>query len=62
VLANAGYGTDTQFREAITAMGLPYVVGIMSSVRVWKPGQAALPKRKWKGIGRGFQPNRHVLD
>jgi SRSO17 transposase len=52
VLADAGYGTDTQFREAISELGLPYVVGIMSSVRVWKPGQAPLPKRKWKGIGR----------
>jgi SRSO17 transposase len=52
VLADAGYGTDTQFREAISELGLPYVVGIMSSVRVWKPGQTPLPKRKWKGIGR----------
>ena len=52
LLADAGYGTDTQFREAITKLGLPYVVGIMSSVRVWKPGQAPLPKRRWKGIGR----------
>src|SRR5438552_18155555 len=32
--------------------GLLYVVGIQSSVSVWKPGQAPLPKRKWKGIGR----------
>jgi len=52
LLADAGYGTDTQFREAITELGLRYVVGIMSSVRVWKPGQAPLPKRRWKGIGR----------
>ncbi len=27
-------------------------MGIQSSVSVWKPGQAPLPKRKWKGIGR----------
>lgn len=52
VLADAGYGTDTQFREGLTELGLLYVVGIMSSVGVWKPGQAPLPKRKWKGIGR----------
>jgi SRSO17 transposase len=52
VLADAGYGTDTQFREAITDLGLPYAVGVMSSVRVWKPGETPLPKRKWKGIGR----------
>ena len=52
VLADAGYGTDTQFREAIRTLGLPYVVGVMSSVSVWKPGQAPLSKSKWKGMGR----------
>lgn len=52
VLADAGYGTDTQFREGLTELGLCYVLGIMSSVTVWKPGQAPLPKRKWKGMGR----------
>ena len=52
VLADAGYGTDTQFREAISDLGLPYAVGVMSSIRVWKPGEAPLPKRRWKGIGR----------
>lgn len=49
VLADAGYGTDTQFRDGLTELGLLYVVGIMSSVGVWKPGQAPLPKRKWRG-------------
>ena len=52
VLADAGYGTDTQFREAIAELGLRYVVGIMSSVSVWKPGQAPLSKPEWKGMGR----------
>jgi SRSO17 transposase len=52
VLADAGYGTDTQFREAIAELGLRYVVGIMSSLSVWKPGEAPLPKAEWKGMGR----------
>jgi SRSO17 transposase len=52
VLADAGYGTDTRFREEITELGLRYIVGIMSSVSVWRPGQAPLAKRKWKGTGR----------
>jgi SRSO17 transposase len=52
VLADAAYGTDTKFRESITELGLPYVVGIMSSVKVWKPGQGPLPKPAWKGTGR----------
>src|SRR3954452_13362677 len=52
VLADAAYGTDTQFREAIRTLGLPYVVGIIASVSVWKRGEAPLSNRKWKGIGR----------
>jgi SRSO17 transposase len=52
VLADAAYGNDTKFREGITELGLLYVVGIQSSTSVWKPGQAPLPKRRWKGIGR----------
>ena len=52
VVADAGYGTDSQFREALRELELPYVVAIMSSVSVWKPGQAPLSKTKWKGIGR----------
>ena len=52
VLADAAYGTDTRFREGITELGLPYVLGIMSSVTVWKPGQGPLPKPAWKGAGR----------
>ena len=52
VLTDAAYGNDTGFRQGITQLGLLYVVGIQSSMSVWKPGQAPLPKRKWKGIGR----------
>lgn len=52
VLADAGYGNDTKFRDGITDLGLLYVLGIQSSASVWPPGQAPLPKRKWKGIGR----------
>ena len=52
VLADAAYGNDTKFREGISELGLLYVVGVQSSTTVWKPGQAPMPKRKWKGIGR----------
>lgn len=52
VLADAGYGNDTKFREGITEAGLLYVVGVQSSLSVWKPGEAPLPKRKWNGAGR----------
>ena len=52
VWADAAYGTDPQFREAITELGLPYGVGIMSSVTVWKPGEGPRGKPQWKGRGR----------
>lgn len=52
VLADAGYGTDTAFRTAITQMDLPYVMGIMSTVTVWKPGQGPKPAPPYKGLGR----------
>src|SRR5438309_4714346 len=52
VLTDAAYATDTQFREEITDLGLRFVVGIMSSVTVWKPGQGPLPAAPWKGTGR----------
>ncbi|HXP11467.1 MAG TPA: IS701 family transposase [Acidobacteriaceae bacterium] len=52
VLADAAYGTETRFRETLSELGLPYVVGIMSSVSVWKPGEAPLAQPKWQGVGR----------
>lgn len=54
VLADAGYGTDTQFRTALTALELDYVLGIMSTVTVWKPGQQ--PQAAPRGKGRGRPP------
>jgi SRSO17 transposase len=52
VLADAGYGVDTSFRDGITALGLAYVVGIQSSTSLWPPGQAPLPVKPWSGRGR----------
>ncbi|CAM2197979.1 protein of unknown function [Paraburkholderia kururiensis] len=43
VLADAGYGDDTSFREAVSEFGLQYAVGIRSNTRVWAPGTAPLP-------------------
>ena len=42
VLADAGYGSDTRFRERLAEMGLQYVVGVQGSVSVWRPGEAPL--------------------
>jgi len=52
VLADAGYGNDTQFRAGITALGLRYVMGVQSTVTVWEPGRQPLPPRPRKRMGR----------
>jgi SRSO17 transposase len=56
VLADAGYGNGTDFRDTVTEeFKLPYVVGIESSTTVWPPGQEPLPPAPRKG-GRGRPP------
>jgi SRSO17 transposase len=52
VLADAGYGIDSQFCAGITELGLPYVVGVQSTTSVWVPGTAPLPAKPWSGQGR----------
>jgi SRSO17 transposase len=52
VLADAGYGNDTQFRMQVTEWKLTYVLGIQSGVTVWKPGEQPLPAPEGKGMGR----------
>ena len=52
VLADAGYGADTDFRDGITRLGLLYVVGIQSSASLWPPGTEPLPPKPWSGRGR----------
>jgi SRSO17 transposase len=51
VVADAGYGVATEFREGLAARGLSYAVGISADVSVWPPGQQPLPP-KWSGQGR----------
>jgi SRSO17 transposase len=52
VLADAGYGNDTGFRLALTKMEMTYVMGVQSTVTVWKPGEEPKPARPYQGIGR----------
>jgi SRSO17 transposase len=53
VLADAGYGADTQFRTALTELGLQYVVGVKYNMTVWEPGTQPLPPVKKERKGRG---------
>jgi SRSO17 transposase len=59
VLADAGCGVETAFRERLTAMGLPYVVGVTGQVTVWPPGHEPLPPEPYSG--RGNVPTRQRL-
>ena len=52
VLADAGYGVDTAFRQALSDMGLLYVVGVTSAVVVGPPGVDPLPPMPYAGKGR----------
>lgn len=59
VLADAGYGIETAFRERLSELGLPYVVGVTGQVTVWPPGHAPLPPEPYSG--RGNVPTRQRL-
>jgi SRSO17 transposase len=52
VLADAGYGVDTAFRQALSDMGLPYAVGVTSAVAVWPPEVEPLPPKPYSGRRR----------
>lgn len=56
VLADAAYGDETAFRDGITALGLPYVLGVRPATTVWAPGVEPLPPKAWSG--RGIKPTR----
>ena len=52
VVTDAGYGNDTDFRDGVTAAGLPYVAGILGTTSLWPPGAGPLPAAPWSGRGR----------
>jgi SRSO17 transposase len=52
VLGDAAYGINTEFREGLTALSLPYVLGVPSSMTVWEPGKQPLPAKTRGKMGR----------
>jgi SRSO17 transposase len=52
VVADAGYGSTTEFREGVLARGLSYAVGVMKETSVWPEGTAPLGPTPRKGGGR----------
>lgn len=53
VVADAGYGVVTAWRDQLTLQSIPYVVGVKGDTTVWPEGRAPLPPRSWQG-----QPGR----
>ena len=56
LLADAGYGVDTAFRDRLSELGLTYVVGVTGAVTVWPPGREPLSPAAHSG--RGVVPTR----
>jgi SRSO17 transposase len=54
LLADAGYGAETDFRTALNALGLPYVVGVRRSVSGRRDAARCRPSR---GRARGASPS-----
>ena len=52
VVADAGYGDTTEFREGLTERGFSYVLGIKSETSVWPPGKQPLPPKRRPEPGR----------
>lgn len=57
VLADAGYGDVVEFRDALTARGLLYVVGVNGQPVVWPP--ESHPMIPAKNPGKGQPPTRY---
>jgi SRSO17 transposase len=52
VLADAGYGNETAWREALDEMELEYCVGVQSVTTVWAAGTGLVPPKAKNKIGR----------
>jgi SRSO17 transposase len=52
VIADAGYGNDTAYRDRLRALGVVYAVGVQPTTTVWAPGSGPLPPTPWSGRGR----------
>lgn len=62
VVADAGYGNVTEFRDALTARRFSYAVGINSQTAVWLPGTGPLPPAPRKRRGKPPKLLRRTRD
>ncbi len=56
VVADSGYGAITEFRDQLTALQAPYVLGMTGETTVWALGKE--PRRPKPSRGRGRPPTR----
>lgn len=61
VLADAGYGNDSEYRRGVRRLNLSYVLGIQKSTKVWSPGTEPLPPPEYSGYGRPPKVPRRSL-
>ena len=62
VVADAGYGDATDFREGVAALGLSYAVGIKSQTTLWPPDEGPLPPKPYGGRGQPAKRLRRDAD
>jgi len=55
VVADAGYGNSSAFRDGLAALGLTFVVGVSATATVWPQGTTPTVPA---GSGRGRRPKR----
>jgi SRSO17 transposase len=59
VLADAGYGDVTEYRDGLVERGLDFVVGVQGSLVVWAPGKSPIPPPQTRPPGQaGKLPTR----
>jgi SRSO17 transposase len=58
VVTDAGYGVVTAFRDGLTGLQIPYIVGVTKETSVWAPGTEPLPPPRYRGVGR--RPSRRI--
>lgn len=52
ILSDPAYGNESEFREGVRKLELPYVLGIQKSTKVWVRGEGPLAPAQHSGKGR----------
>ena len=62
IVADAGYGVASDFRQELTKRGLVYALGVTEETSVWPPGQEPLPPQPRTGQGARSKRLRRTTD